>query len=37
VELYWDKPKEQWPVDDKGNLQMITEALDIEDLLRSDV
>lgn len=35
VELYWDKPKENWPVDNSGNLQMITEALDIEDLLRS--
>src|SRR5687767_1626730 len=35
VELYWDKPKEQWPKDAKGNLQMITEPLDIEDLLGS--
>lgn len=35
VELYWDKPKEEWPRDAKGNLQMITEALDIEDLLKS--
>jgi catechol 2,3-dioxygenase len=34
VELYWDKPKEQWPVDAAGNLQMVTEALDLEDLLR---
>jgi catechol 2,3-dioxygenase len=33
VELYWDLPKEQWPVDAEGNLQMITEALDLEDLL----
>ena len=33
VELYWDKPKEQWPVDEKGNLQMVTERLDIENLL----
>src|SRR5258705_2027819 len=37
VELYWDRPKDQWPVDDKGNLQMFTERLDIEDLLRSAV
>ncbi|HLG38723.1 MAG TPA: VOC family protein [Chitinophagaceae bacterium] len=35
VELYWDKPKEQWPIDVNGNLQMITEALDLEDLLKS--
>lgn len=34
VELYWDKPKEEWPVDEKGNLQMVSEALDLNDLLR---
>jgi catechol 2,3-dioxygenase len=34
VELYWDKPREQWPVDSKGNLQMVTEALDLEGLLK---
>ena len=33
VELYWDKPKEQWPVDAAGNLQMVTESLDLEGLL----
>jgi len=33
VELYWDKPKEQWPVDEKGNLMMVTERLDLESLL----
>src|SRR5215510_8859910 len=33
VELYWDKPKEQWPVDEKGNLMMVTERLDIPSLL----
>ena len=33
VELYWDRPKEQWPVDAAGNLQMLTEALDLEGLL----
>ena len=33
VELYWDKPKEQWPFDAEGNLQMITERLDVDDLL----
>ncbi len=33
VELYWDKPKEQWPLDDQGNLQMVTEALDMDSLL----
>jgi catechol 2,3-dioxygenase len=34
VELYWDRPKEEWPRDAEGNLQMVTEALDVEDLLR---
>jgi len=33
VELYWDKPKEQWPCNEAGNLQMVTEALDINSLL----
>ena len=33
VELYWDKPREQWPFDEKGNLQMVTEALDLNALL----
>ena len=35
IELYWDKPKEVWPKDANGKLQMITEPLDMEDLLRS--
>jgi len=33
VELYWDKPKDEWPYDVNGNLQMGTEYLDIENLL----
>jgi catechol 2,3-dioxygenase len=37
VELYWDKPKEQWPLDDQGKLRMITEPLDIKDLLQSAI
>ncbi len=32
VELYWDYPKEQWPVDAEGNLQMITQPLDMKEL-----
>lgn len=32
IELYWDKPKDQWPKDEKGNLLMGTEALDIDSL-----
>jgi catechol 2,3-dioxygenase len=33
VELYWDKPKEEWPKDAAGNLQMITAPLDLQALL----
>ena len=33
VELYWDKPKEKWPVDKDGNLHMVTELLDLQSLL----
>ena len=34
VELYWDKPKEQWPFNEKGELKMVTEALNLEELLQ---
>lgn len=34
VELYWDRPREQWPVDANGTLLMGTQALDLDDLLR---
>jgi catechol 2,3-dioxygenase len=34
VELYWDRPKEKWPFDAGGNLEMMSEALDLDDLLR---
>ncbi len=33
VELYWDRPREAWPRDAAGNLAMVTERLDLEDLL----
>jgi catechol 2,3-dioxygenase len=33
VELYWDKPKDEWPFDADGNINMVTEALDINALL----
>ena len=35
VELYWDKPREQWPQDAAGTLQMYTRRLDLNDLLRT--
>ncbi len=34
VELYWDKPKAQWPKDKNGKLAMITARLDLNDLLK---
>ena len=34
VELYWDRIKEEWPKDASGNLQMVTAALDLEELLQ---
>lgn len=33
VELYWDKPRECWPFDSEGNLRMVSERLDLDDLL----
>ena len=33
VELYWDKPRAHWPVDEDGNLRMVTEPLDLRELL----
>jgi catechol 2,3-dioxygenase len=33
VELYYDRPKEEWPFDTEGNLHMVTEALDVQSLL----
>jgi catechol 2,3-dioxygenase len=32
VELYWDKPKEQWPRTPDGELAMVTRALDLDGL-----
>jgi catechol 2,3-dioxygenase len=34
VELYWDRPREQWPLDEAGKLTMYTRRLDIPGLLR---
>jgi len=33
VELYWDRPKEQWPRTPDGELAMFTHRLDLEALL----
>lgn len=34
VELYWDKPQEQWPHDSNGGLAMFTHPLDFDQLLK---
>jgi catechol 2,3-dioxygenase len=33
VELYWDRPKELWPANEDGSLNMYTIALDVQSLL----
>jgi catechol 2,3-dioxygenase len=33
VELYWDRPREAWPVDEAGNIEMYTLPLDLSSLL----
>jgi len=33
VELYWDRPKKQWPRKPDGSLAMFTETLDFDELL----
>lgn len=35
VELYWDKPQSLWPLDEDGRLAMVSERLDLDDLLRA--
>ena len=35
VELYWDRPRDQWPVTPDGNLAMYTRHLDLHSLLRA--
>jgi catechol 2,3-dioxygenase len=34
VELYWDRPKDLWPRNDDGSLQMFTHPLDLDSLLK---
>jgi catechol 2,3-dioxygenase len=34
IELYWDRPKEEWPFDKEGNLAMVTEPLDLAELMQ---
>ena len=34
VELYWDRPTDRWPRDERGNLKMVTEPLDLKALMQ---
>ena len=34
VELYWDRPQEEWPMHPDGSLNMYTHPLDLEELLK---
>ena len=34
VELYWDRPREQWPRTADGGIEMYTRRLDLEGLLK---
>jgi catechol 2,3-dioxygenase len=35
IELYFDRPEDQWPRTPEGELQMVTRRLDLQDLLAS--
>lgn len=34
VELYWDRPRKDWPLDEDGALTMHFDPLDLDDLLK---
>ena len=33
IELYWDRPRDEWPVNADGGYAMVVEPLDLEGLL----
>ena len=35
VELYWDRPEAEWPRDAQGQIAMVTQPLDLHDLLKA--
>ena len=35
IELYWDKPEDQWPRNPDGSLAMLTRRLDLNDLINT--
>jgi len=36
IEIYTDRPKDQWPKDDKGNIMMYSRPLDIQGLMKNE-
>jgi len=36
IELYWDRPREEWPRDVDGTIQMVSERLDVQALLKEE-
>lgn len=34
VELYWDRPRDQWPQKPDGSIEMYTQSLDLNELLK---
>jgi catechol 2,3-dioxygenase len=36
VELYWDRPQDQWPRNTQGGIEMFTRPLDVDGLLREN-
>lgn len=36
IELYWDRPQDEWPRDSKGQVAMFTDPLDLDDLLAEE-
>jgi catechol 2,3-dioxygenase len=36
IELYWDRPKSEWPIDENGNLAMISKELNFAELKSSN-
>ncbi len=35
VELYWDRPRQEWPLTTVGNIDMFTRPLNLQDLLKT--
>ena len=35
IELYWDKPEREWPRNADGSLAMVTQRLDLNDLINT--